>query len=201
MLVCVESTDLHEATILAQTHTKHFFRDYASIKHRFVNGLLAWDTHAAAHAQPQNSISGLIVKELGLLGDASEWKFKAVLRGITEEYPVSDHEPFVTRPLHVALVKLTFVPICARTTSVCLTIVDVSWLAVIESVPLVDVGSTWVSRALSLAVILARHCCHRWTCVHNQRLSLLVGSKVNIGVKILQVRRVSIQLRRLHVQM
>lgn len=202
MLISVEASNLHESSVLTQTHTEHLFRNDACIKHGIVNWLLTADTHASSHAEAKNAISCLIVKQLGFFGDTSKWELKTIVCDIVlvaEVNLVSHHESFITGPLHIPLIKLALIPIRARATSVCLAIINVSRLAFVEFVPLIDMTATRVSRSLPPAVVLAWDCSHGRPSVHDQRLSLLVGAKVHICVEILQVRRVTIQLRWLNV--
>ena len=77
--VLLISSELEEATVLAQAYVEHLFWNNAGIKHRLIDGLLPVEIQVVAHAHSENTIGCLIIEQVCLLVDTPEAKHEVVM--------------------------------------------------------------------------------------------------------------------------
>ena len=78
MALSIKASNLHETSIFSKTNGEHFLRDDPCIEHGLIYRLLVLCAQTFTHAEAEDAISRLVIKQIGLLADASETKLKVI---------------------------------------------------------------------------------------------------------------------------
>lgn len=125
----------------------------------------------------------------------------SIMPAVSEVDLILYHEAAVAAAFHISLVKSAFVSLSALAASINATVINALGGAAVEIIPRIDVLAAAWAASRAIAIALARQSSYRAPGVHNQALSLLVATDIEIHIEILKICGVPIQSGTLDVNM